>query len=363
MREFAGLFTWGDLATEHLEGYVRIQEHPDDDELRIANYTEKAQYAKRWNAVTLNCRGLIFRTSGEIVARPFPKFFNYAEHSEKLDLDAEVEVVDKLDGSLGIMYMAPDGEYAIATRGSFTSEQALEGTAILREQYLSHWEGICSVCTYLFEIIYPENRIVVDYGPTRDLLLLGRVDKIDGWITGPALEHCDPPCAKADVFPARTLREALAMPPRENAEGVVVRYVDSGLQVKIKQDDYVALHKVVTGLNERAVYDHMTENDLSYDGLLEQAPDEFHDWIKKIGEGLVYQLQLDTWGAYRDHESIVGSLETGWTRKDYALKAQQSPYRAELFLLLDGKAINEALWKKLRPGADESWREGRKEAA
>ena len=45
------------------------------------------------------------------------------------------------------------------------------------------------------------------------------------------------------------------MPPRSNAEGVVVR---TGLDmVKIKQEDYVALHRILTMTSARMVWEHL----------------------------------------------------------------------------------------------------------
>lgn len=67
---------------------------------------------------------------------------------------------------------------AIATRGSFTSEQAGHATAVLHTCYprFEPPEGL----TVLFEIVYPGNRIIVDYCDTDDLVLLGAVDTATG---------------------------------------------------------------------------------------------------------------------------------------------------------------------------------------
>jgi RNA ligase len=71
-----------------------------------------------------------------------------------------------MDGSLGILYKV-DGKPYLATRGSFVSDQAVAGTAMLHERYGDYEfeDGF----TYLFEIIYPENRIVIDYKGMSDL--------------------------------------------------------------------------------------------------------------------------------------------------------------------------------------------------
>lgn len=340
--KLADLFDLDALEKAIADGNVRVQTHPDDADLRIYNYTEQAQWSRTWDEVTTQCRGLIVR-GDEVIARPWPKFFNYGEHPEgSLDLAAPVEVTDKLDGSLGILYEAPDG-LAIATRGSFTSEQAIHATRILRERYadVSFIDGR----TYLFEIIYPSNRIVVDYGDMDDLVFLGAVDIEDGHTTGPLMAPIG--MLATTAFPYRSLADALAAPPRANAEGLVVRFL-SGLMVKVKQDDYVALHRIITGLNERVVWEYVGEHG-SADGLLQGLPEEFQPWVRDVETRLLKRAGEIAAGAALEHKRISESLPSGWTRKDFADKAVKSEYRPWLFMLLDGRDIWSSVWASLKP--------------
>lgn len=347
-----------DLAKEIEEGYVRERAHPVYGAVYILNYTEKAQYERRWNDVTRACRGLIYDTfdghlanvgnrGGIVLARPWSKFYNYGEHAEgTLDLAAPVEVTDKVDGSLGIIYEV-DGQWFVATRGSFESEQAIRGTKMLRE-LIAHtgWEPQPGV-TMLAEIVYPGNRIVVDYGDTEALILLGGVDIKTGKPRG-VREFPLWPGPKARTFGDMTLGNALAIPPRPNAEGVVVRFKGSGLMVKLKQESYVALHKLVTGLSERAVWEHLNEHD-NIGGLLEQIPDEFHDWVLKVSEGLLNQ-HLDIYAvALADYQRAMETLPDGFERGEFAAIAKQSRYPGLMFMLLDGKDTGPAIYKMIRP--------------
>src|SRR5687768_4587321 len=105
-------------------GLVRTQRHPSLP-FTIYNYTETCQYSGAWTPVTLACRGLITDADGPIVARPYPKFFNHTEaHAPRPGADERVRVTDKADGSLGVIYHDGTG-FAVATRGSFASDQAL----------------------------------------------------------------------------------------------------------------------------------------------------------------------------------------------------------------------------------------------
>lgn len=171
------------------EGYVKVRHHPTLP-YRILNYSELAAYSRTWDEVTLQCRGLIVDDQNEVIARPFPKFFNDGEHDgdrlPQLDLSAPVEVTDKLDGSLGILY-PNEGEWAIATRGSFESDQAKWATRHYEDEYADHFTPQPGY-TYLFEIIYKANRIVVDYD-FEDLVLLAVVDNEESISSGQRFEE------------------------------------------------------------------------------------------------------------------------------------------------------------------------------
>lgn len=330
-------------------GYVREQIHPTLP-LRILNYTEKAQFEREWNEVTRQCRGLVIDRQGRVLARPYAKFFNYSEHPEgTFDLDDTVVVTDKLDGSLGILYPLPDGGHAIATRGSFASDQALHATKIWQERYADTAQ-IKPGVTYLFEIIFPENRIVCDYGTLDDLVLLGGVDIATGTPLPADELPWDGP--RVDTFTFTTLADALAASPRPGAEGFVLRFPghDNTL-IKIKQDDYVALHRIITGLNARAVWERLGAGDTVAE-ICDGLPDEFHDWVKDVAADLTEQRDAILAEARDAHQRIIDGMPEGWTRKEYALHASRSPMRAWLFMLLDGRDPSSRIFHTLRPEAD-----------
>ncbi len=271
-------------------GYIRIQKHPRLADYEIANYTEKAVYDKEWNDVTLQCRGLIYNAkTGEVIARPFRKFFNHNEvTAPTIGLKDPVVVTDKLDGSLGVLYMTPDG-WAIATRGSFDSPQARHATAVFKARYENYFgiEGSFDPpagITYLFEIIYPENRIVVDYGQQDDLVLLGAVDIATGRSIAPEViqKSGNPwPGPVTETFTFSTYGDALAAAPRPGKEGFVVHDLRSDERVKIKYSEYVTLHRLVTGLTARRVHEAMLDG-VDMDTFIAPLPDEFHDWVRNV---------------------------------------------------------------------------------
>ncbi|MDA3643828.1 T4 RnlA family RNA ligase [Saccharopolyspora indica] len=329
--------------------FIRVQRHPDYP-LSIYNYTDKAVIFHVWNKVTKTCRGLIVDDEGTIVARPFPKFFNYGEAESKTYKEYErVTVSDKLDGSLGILYPTPDGQWAIATRGSFTSDQALHATAVLQEKYSDALFQESE--TWLFEIIYPENRIVVDYDGLDDLVLIGAVHKESGLIY-PAryFEKEDWSGPQAEEFEYSTLEEALAAPSRPGREGLVVLFYETQTMLKLKQADYLRLHKIVTGLNEHVVWEHIQNAWLVRD-LLECLPDEFHGWVLRVADDLFgkwYDLNDEIQDRFSE---LVSHGLTEGPRKDFALAVKDLPpvVKASLFKLLDGQNPQALIWKAIEP--------------
>jgi RNA ligase len=336
-----------ELAAAIGSGLVRSQRHPSR-ELTIYNYTEACQYSGAWNPVTLACRGLILDADGRVIARPLAKFFNHSEaHAPDLEPTAAVTVTDKLDGSLGVLYHDGDG-LAVATRGSFASDQALHATSLLRTRYASFVPP--AGLTVLFEIIYPGNRIVVDYRGLDDLVLLGAVDIATGRTSGPeAVPGWPGPVV--ETFAHGSLAEALAAPPREGREGLVVHFVEADERVKIKYVDYVRLHRLVTGLTPRTVWEILaTGGDL--DGMLVPLPDEFHVWARGIAEQLTADVAARAAAVESTYDRIVAELPDGWGRKEFAAAALRTEYRAELFLRLDGKDYRPGLWQRVRPAGD-----------
>jgi RNA ligase len=341
------------LQTLVTDGYLTCRPHPTAD-LIIWNYTPRCQFEHYWTPETLMCRGLITTGAGHIVARPFPKFFNLAEHQGDLPLEP-FTVTAKMDGSLGILYWMPDGEPRIATRGSFTSEQAIRATQILQERYKNLIPYLQShspnLLTYLFEIIYPANRIVVDYGEMEDIVLLAIIHTETGdefnvrhisplWPT-PIVKHYG---GIADLAQLQAIQE-------DNAEGFVIRF-DSGLRLKCKFAEYVRLHRLITQVNARVIWD-LLRNDQPFDELLERVPDEFYAWVKATRTSLLEQYNEITTQCIITYEEV----ETLPTRKEQAAIVTRSPYPGVVFAMLDKKPYVDIIWKMLRPSAEKPFRE------
>lgn len=328
----------------HNNGLIYKQNHPDLP-LTIWNYTEKVQYEGLWDEVTLQCRGLVTDDIGNIVARPFKKFFNMEEG--KHTPTSEFDVYEKMDGSLIIVFWY-DGGWVVASRGSFTSEQAVAASKIFFEELEHNFSiGI----TYLFEFTANWNRIVVDYGDEDNLTLLGAIRTDDGTeATYEQLEmiakgaNCDVVKKYDGVKDYTTLKGMV----KDNHEGFVVCF-SNGDRMKVKGEEYIRLHKIMTNLSTTAVWEVLS-NGGNMDELLKDVPDEFYDKIKEYEEelkSLFNSISNDYNIIFKNTQNLI--KQVNGDRKNFAFVAKQHKYPSILFALLDSKDISPIIWKIIKP--------------
>ena len=325
-------------------GYIKSQTHPTLD-LTIYNYTNVAQYDNHWDDITMMCRGLILDSNYNIIERPFKKFFNKDEH-DRDNLpnipNLPFEVYDKLDGSLGILYWDGD-EPHIASRGSFTSEQALMGTNMLHTNYRHTWGLYDKSKTYVFEIIYQSNRIVVDYGNKEELVLLGIIDTETGEdISIDTVSSKD--FHKAERYTGIKDFKKLQSLDLKNKEGFVIRF-SNGFRMKLKFDEYCRLHRIVTNISSYDIWD-ILRNGGKFDEILDNVPDEFYDSVRDCEKKLTTEYN----NIYNYYNSIFNKLNTlNLSDKDFALEAKKYKFNSILFSFKNSKKVDDIIWKNIKP--------------
>lgn len=346
IHEIAPLSVW---SQEVKDGYVFVQYHPTLPYV-IFDYTPNAQFARHWNPVTLASRGLVVHQfTGEILARPFGKFFNSVEREAvELGLTGPVRVTDKMDGSMALSYWTPDG-LRIATRGSFTSEPALHASKVLVERYEGKWTPNPEL-TYIWEIIYPENRIVVNYGEMDDIVLLAAINKETG-LSVPAADLDEWLWQKVDEFPYKTFEDAIAAPERAGMEGVVIHFVDTDVRVKFKYDEYKSLHRVATGVTPRRIWEILRNGD-DLDAWLVGQPDEFVEYVHAQRDKILaaFREQIrQAFQDFKDFDEVHGDLDD----REYAKLVSQLPssQRGNIFAVYRNKmtALAKTAWDNIRP--------------
>lgn len=328
------------------KGLITERKHPSYD-IFIYNYTQKCSYGRYWDNITLMCRGLILSSGGEIISNPFPKFFNVEElESPNLpDIPLEpFQVYEKLDGSLGILYKTPYG-FRISSRGAFASPQADVGSDMLYRHLEQHGNHFQDDLTYLFEIIYPDNKIVIDYGNRAEIVLLA-VRETD---TGKELPiesflHLGFTIAKRydgikDYTRLKNLFSA------EGKEGFVILF-EGGMRMKIKFEEYIRLHKLLSGLTKRTVWECLSAGQ-NVDDFLKDFPDEEYIKIHAAEKKFLNKyLEIET----TCKEQFRNDFPDRKSAAKYILTCK---YPSILFKMLDGKDYSDIIWKMLEPGGDE----------
>ena len=327
------------------QGYITSQVHPILP-LTIYNYTAKAQFDKYWIEATLACRGLVLDRDYQLIARPLPKFFNLSEYQGTLPAGVP-NIYEKLDGSLIILFHY-QGQWEVASRGSFASDQA-QMARVLLANYQHQVAQLDREYTYLFEIIYPSNRIVVDYGSVQRLVLLAAVQTQ----TGVELDHTSVDWVdRAETYPATTLPEWLKSIDEteselNNHEGFILKW-PNGFRLKYKLADYVRLHRIITRIQAKDIWACLSEHqDLAQ--FLDSVPDEFYNWVKDTKLALETQYQaIET-----QCQSVFQDLGD---RRQTALYFQTQKYPGVLFLMLDHRDYEQVIWKLIKPGYQRPFR-------
>jgi len=325
------------------ERYIRRYEH-DNGDLVGFTYTERAQWDNEWNEATSNCRGLIVNTNWDVIARPFPKFFNlgYDQAEDKRRASMPFNLFEKVDGSLGIHYIW-GSEHWIATKGAFHSEQAQWATEFFRGHTMGH-DTTRPNTTGLYEIIYPENRIVVDYGTRSDMVFLAALDNttarrvhVSAWANS-AGSYLPGLAALNEV------RTTYAHLDDGNFEGFVAEWED-GHRVKIKLDEYVRLHRIMSSTSNRTIWEALSAG-TTLEAMLESTPDEFQQWVIATAKDLGSLFE----NFVLDMAAEFGNIYfVGIDRKTFAERAKATPWPGVMFSLLDGKPIDSHVWRLLRP--------------
>ncbi len=208
-----------------------------------------------------DARGLILDTeTGDVVARPYPKFFNYGqpEAGEWPDDTNGMSVQEKLDGSLVIVTTHKD-ELLFASSGSVTSEHSEIFEAYfkehLSEEQLARFTTLGETYTMMFEYVSPDNKVVIQYEEP-NMIMHGAIvtEQSDDIIKELPYDELKAISAEIGVdvikeYPMETfndISEYLDTDP--GIEGFVVKF-PNGHRVKFKTEEYVRLHNIATGLD------------------------------------------------------------------------------------------------------------------
>ena len=289
-----------------------------------------------FNPTLILARGLILdEQKQEIVALPLPKFFNVGELKEGrhdsllrfLDYQHKgglYQVTEKVDSSLGIVYFYND-KWNVSTKGSIeNSEQSKKGTSILARYKI---EYLNPIYTYLVEIVYPENRIVVPYKEEKLVLLRmynnTTYEDMGNELTSLAeLTGFDLPKVYEPNFDA-LVKSTKYLPYTK--EGYVLQY-QNGLLEKLKGEEYCKIHRILSRVTPLFVWEDM--RDMSTVNNLNLLPEEFQlDYFN------IKQILQDNFDCYLGKLELLHEDTKHLTNKELGLniKKIESPVKKFLF--------------------------------
>lgn len=322
----------GKLKIYESKGLLYSQVHPTLP-LSIWNYTDKVQWEGLWDEITLQCRGLIIDNDNNVIlARPFKKFFNLSEN--KTTITDEYEIFEKLDGSLGILFFYAEN-WILASRGSFTSEQAIRGKELL-DKY-TDYDLLDKNNTYCFEIIYKSNKIVVDYGNFEGCILTAIFNTETGEEQS-LFGH-----ASVKSYNLETPLDKLHKVIKNTDEGYVIRF-SNGERCKIKGAEYLRLHKMMSEMSTTAIWEYLRNGD-SILPLLQGYPDEWYKEVKEYESNLksLFKFWEETYKSLYINYSLILDI------KGFAEAVKDKDFKHFMFSLRNGKDISKQIWNKLKP--------------
>jgi RNA ligase len=132
----------------------------------------------------------------------------------------------------------------------------------------------------------------------------------------------------------------------KDKEGYVIRF-KNGFRMKIKGEEYVRLHRIITNISNRDIWEYLKDG-RPLDDILDKVPDEFYDWVKQTKEELLTQFEtLDK--EYQWIFKIINRVPGIENRGVFASFAKKYKHPNLLFNMLDGKDYSEQIWKLLYP--------------
>lgn len=312
-------------------------------------------------AIRRECRGLIFDREGNLMSRPFHKFFNVNERLETMshyiDMSQPHVIMEKMDGSMirpilingylrlatkmGVTDVAMDAEQWLAKYGYLR----IDGKVVAsRRDYLRN--EIMSGRTPIFEWVSPFNQIVLAY-ETADLVYLGSRDNL----TGEYFFDESAPFTKVPRYGSveGNLADYIARQRgAEGREGDIIRFAN-GHMLKVKNDWYVRIHKAM----DRIRFDRNI-----VDLIINEQIDDVIVMMPPYEATRVREFERRFWEAFGYKETYIATMfdfargEFGSDRKSIAVEfipcLEDKTIAPFIFRMLDGKDIRELMLDHVR---------------
>lgn len=315
----------------------------------IFNYDIGADF---YDPYVQEARGIIIDIKEKdypVVCLPFRKFGNYWEgYADKIDWNTAT-IQEKIDGSIMKLWHSPSGFWQLSTNSCVRAVQAQVANhdmsyADLFEQAINFKdikaEELNKDYTYIFELVSPYNKIVVNY-PITKIYHIGTRNNITGeeLYTNIGIDH-----PKEYSLSKYGLSECIALvndlcKTEGMKEGFVV-VDDKYNRIKVKTTEYLMAHKV-------------HNNGASHKELLELViNDNIPDTIKQVCKVdiLYYQYKiaelLEEIKNFVDYAEAIFT-ESNFNRKELALRIKNMPYASFAFeVLFQNTTVEDIFYNK-----------------
>ena len=320
------------------------------------------------------CRGILFNsTTGEIISRPFEKFFNLEEKEEtKLSnislLDDHI-IEEKVDGSMIRVFMLDENDKLRfgTKRGETDISKAAELYAHnTYDNNFFYWlfNIVNNGMTPIFEWVSKDSRVVIDYDIDQLVLLAVRDNKTGQYVDN--LIDLEVPGSISIVdkmsFGNQSLPDIINYVKNfVGQEGVVLYFPDNGKRIKIKSDWYINIHRI----KEQIVQDRhliLTVLNNQLDDVLSILPEYDRNRINQKVDSFWKNVQLKSKWLEQQLEYVIGyyyDTSTGYIDKkklslEYMPKVDKQTQVAIYTLLNSNKSPFDYILEQVRKQAERS---------
>mgnify|MGYP007056197133 CR=1 FL=1 len=203
----------------------------------------------------------------------------------------------------------------------------------------------------MFEIIYPENKLVVDYGDVDDIFFIGMVDNTSGLDISPSEAHkyLGNIFKFAKCYDGLTdwhnIREEFS---GDNREGFVVRF-SNGFRMKMKYEDYFHKHFLKSYFTEKHVFDFYYNNKINeLHELMKEFDEENQMLVNKMLNKFNYNYLRIRYSANEDFKKIGYAVGTKINKESAERITNECKYPSLVFRLIRGYNIDNDIMNILK---------------
>lgn len=280
--------------------------------------------------VTNEARALILDKNGNIIAKSFNRFFNMNEsYAATIDWKDEITVEEKIDGTLIELYWY--NGWHIATRSSFDAKdfKVNDKDFSFEDLFYDSQEDLDFKIikldkdkTYVFELVSPYSKIVVDYKNTESYLLsvfsnITGIEMSQFYIDDVAKRFNFKQPKKYKLRNSKEIESFVKKFSGKEFEGVVVKDC-KGHRVKIKNPFWLELHhlsfngtptikqiiKMIIEDNDSEFLSYFPEYELDFDNVKQKMDEilyslkDYLSFIKLAKDEKFFESDKEFWETY-----------------------------------------------------------------